>query len=149
MAELLIGAGHSREKRLYTTGKQAWTKLITLDMTPEVKPDVVHNLEDLPLPFEANTFEEIHAYEVLEHVGKQGDWKFFFAQFDDFARILKPGGLLIATSPNSTSPWVWGDPGHTRYMGPQVYTFLLRSEYEKQLGKTSMTDYRPYFVSDW
>ncbi len=147
--ELLIGCGHSRRKCIPTVNGPTFQNLVTLDMTPEVKPDVVHNLEQLPLPFKASSFDEIHAYEVLEHVGRQGDWRFFFAQFDEFARILKPGGLLVASSPSVSSPWVWGDPGHTRFMGQQVYTFLFRAEYERQVGKTSMTDYRPYFTSDW
>ena len=147
--ELLIGCGRSRDKRIFIPGQEKFKNLVTLDMTPEVNPDLVWNLEDLPLPFKDNSFDEIHAYEVLEHVGKQGDWKFFFKQFDDFARILKPNGILAATSPNYASPWVWGDPGHTRFMGQQVYTFLVREEYDKQQGKTAMTDYRPYFTSSW
>ena len=118
-------------------------------MNPDVKPDIVWDLENLPYPLAESEFDEIHAYEVLEHVGKQGDWRFFFAQFDEFARILKPGGLMCITAPNSPDPWVWGDPGHTRYMGQQVYTFLSRDEYGRQCGKTSMTDYRRYFKSDW
>jgi len=56
---------------------------------------------------------------------------------------------MAITSPAAPDPWVWGDPGHTRYMGPQVYTFLSRAEYDRQLGVTSMTDYRDYFKSDW
>ena len=70
-------------------------------------------------------------------------------QFDDFARVLVDQGVMFITSPPHDSPWVWGDPGHTRFMGLQVYTFLSRKQYEIQLGKTPMTDYRRYFVSDW
>jgi SAM-dependent methyltransferase len=149
MAELLIGAGNNRARKISIPGRVDWRKLTTLDMSPDCKPDVVHNLEVLPYPFEDNSFDEIHAYEVLEHMGRQGDWKFFFAQFDEFARILKPDGFLCATSPNQPSQWVWGDPGHTRYMGPEVYTFLSRKQYADQVGRTSMTDYRSYFKSDW
>jgi len=56
---------------------------------------------------------------------------------------------MFITSPPADSPWVWGDPGHTRFMGPEVYTFLDRREYIKQLGKTPMSDYRRYFTSNW
>jgi SAM-dependent methyltransferase len=150
MSELLVGAGHDlRRKVSLGSGKQGWTTLVTLDINPDCNPNIVHDLEQLPYPIPSNSFDEIHAYEVLEHVGKQGDWRFFFAQFDEFARILKPNGLLFTTSPAHESPWVWGDPGHTRYMGPEVYLFLDRSVYEQQLGSTAMTDYRRCFTSNW
>ncbi len=149
MSELLIGSGFNHSRRISLTGgMQEWTKLVTLDINPDCNPNIVHDLEQIPYPIPSNSFDEIHAYEVLEHVGKQGDWKFFFAQFDEFARILKPDGMLFATSPAS-GPWLWGDPGHTRYMGSEVYLFLDRSIYEQQLGATAMTDYRRCFTSSW
>jgi len=126
-----------------------WTNLVTLDINADHKPDVVHDLTVLPLPFEADTFDEIHAYEVLEHTGQQGDWRFFFAQFAEFWRILKPGGLLVGTSPSAKSNWAWGDPGHTRIMSPECLTFLVQTEYTAQVGKTPMTDYRFVYQADF
>jgi hypothetical protein len=146
--ELLIGCGQSREKRV-SLGNPEWMNLVTLDINPDAKPDILHDLEVIPYPLGESFYDEIHAYEVLEHVGRQGDWRFFFKQFDEFARILKPNGTMFITSPRAGSNWVWGDPGHTRYMGPQVYCFLDRAEYDTQLGKTAMTDYRRCFTSNW
>ena len=119
-----------------------WQKLITLDHNPECKPDVVHDLMELPYPFEDNTFDEIHAYEVLEHTGRQGDYKFFFAQWFEFWRILKNGGTFHATVPALDSPWLWGDPSHTRVICRQSLVFLDQDQYKAQLGKTAMTDFR-------
>jgi cyclopropane fatty-acyl-phospholipid synthase-like methyltransferase len=147
--QLLLGAGHDHRRKVSLSGQAGWDELVTLDINPDAKPDILHDLEQLPIPVGDNYFDEIHAYEVLEHVGKQGDWRYFFAQFDDFARILKPSGLLFTTSPASGSPWVWGDPGHTRYMGPEVYLFLDRAIYEQQVNASAMTDYRRYFTSNW
>jgi hypothetical protein len=81
--ELLIGCGSSRAKKLSTQGRSEWIGLVTLDYEKRHSPDVVHDLHD-PLPFDDDTADEIHAYEVLEHVGRQGDYKFFFQQFADF-----------------------------------------------------------------
>jgi SAM-dependent methyltransferase len=147
--ELLIGSGHSREKRIGLEGETGWNHLVTLDMNHECNPDVVHDLAVMPLPFEDSIFDEIHAYEVLEHVGTNGDWRFFFAQFDDFWRLLKPGGFFFATVPSPKGIWAWGDPGHTRVFSVCSLVFLERAQYAKQCGITSMTDYRPYFKSDW
>lgn len=146
--ELLLGAGSRHQKRLHIPGREGWTNLVTLDMNADHKPDVVWNMEDIPLPFEDNSADEIHAYEVLEHMGRQGDWRFFLAQFEDFWRILKPGGLLFASTPHPTSPWAFGDPGHTRLIPVEATIFLSQEEYRKQVGVTPMTDYRFVYKGD-
>lgn len=140
--ELLIGCGRSRKKQVHGSWTtEDWSNLTTLDMDAGVNPDVAHDLNVLPYPFADDEFDELHAYEVLEHCGRQGDWRFFFDQFYEFWRILKPGGLLVATVPMWDSPWAWGDPGHTRVITKQSLIFLDQREYA-QCGKTAMTDYR-------
>ncbi len=146
--ELLLGAGSNHAKKIFT-GSDKWTKLVTLDFNDDHKPDVVHDLTKLPLPFEDNTFSEVHAYEVLEHTGQQGDFKFFFDQWSDFWRILKPGGLFAGTSPAANSRWAWGDPGHTRIVSPQSFVFLSQQQYKDQVGKTPMSDYRFCYKADF
>lgn len=147
--ELLIGCGARRTKLLAPEGAETWTDLVTLDINPDHKPDVVHDLTVLPLPFADDTFDEIHAYEVLEHTGQQGDWRFFFAQFTEFWRILKPGGHLLGSSPAMTSRWAWGEPGHTRIVSHELLTFLSQAEYARQVGNGAMTDYRFVYKADF
>ena len=76
--ELLIGCGSRRDKIIHAGGFERWGSLTTLDFMERNKPDVLWDLETLPYPFPADEFDEIHAYEVLEHIGDQGDWKTFF-----------------------------------------------------------------------
>jgi SAM-dependent methyltransferase len=148
--ELLIGCGNDRKKHLVLEGHtDSWDNLTTLDMDKTCSPDVVHDLEVLPLPFDDNTFDEIHAYEVLEHCGSQGDWKFFFDQFTEFHRILKPNGLFIGSVPTAESPWAFGDPGHKRIFAPGLLVFLDQEEYAKQVGNGHMADYRSYYSADF
>lgn len=147
--ELLIGCGNQRVKLIKDPAFADFVNVTTLDIDPNAKPDVLHDLEDLPLPFDDDTFDEIHAYEVLEHTGRQGDWRFFFAQFSEFWRILKPNGFLAGTSPAWNNQWAWGDPGHTRIIGLEQLTFLSQAEYKKQVGKTHMTDYRHVYKADF
>lgn len=148
--QLLIGAGASRHRAIRLDYDGDWESLSTLDMNPDHKPDILWDLEMLPYSFaDDNTYDEIHAYEVLEHTGNQGDWRFFFAQFEEFWRILKPNGLLAGTSPAASSAWAWGDPGHTRIISPECFVFLNQEEYTKQIGKTPMTDYRFCYSADF
>lgn len=96
-----------------------------------------------------NSFAEAHAYEVLEHLGRQGDLLSFFKVFDEIWRVLVPGGWLCATVPSRFSPWLWGDPGHCRAILPETLLFLDRTHYQRQIGRNPSSDYRSYFVGDW
>ena len=146
--QLLIGCGHSREKRVYVDQAKDWEDLVTLDHSEDCKPDVLHDLEVLPYPFEDNTFDEIHAYGVLEHLSDQGDYKAFFAQFTEFHRILKPEGLLMAIVPNEKSLQQWGDPSHRRVINLVTIAFLNQKNYE-ECGKTLITDFRSIYKADF
>lgn len=147
--ELLLGCGSARDRRLVVNGQRGWSKLVTLDHNADHSPDVVHDLEDLPWPFADDTFDEVHAYEVLEHLGRQGDWRSFFAHFSELWRILKPGGYLAATTPSWKSLWAWGDPSHTRIISSGSLVFLSQEQYRAQVGKTAMSDFRFCYQADF
>jgi SAM-dependent methyltransferase len=148
MSDLLIGCGATRDKRVFPTPRP-WRDLVTLDINPDHAPDVLHDLAVLPLPFADEAFDEIHAYEVLEHTGTQGDYRYFFAQFSEFWRILRPGGYLCGSVPLPSSRWAWGDPSHTRVVPRESFVFLDQSEYAKQVGHTAMSDFRWIYQADF
>lgn len=120
-----------------------------MDQYPDCQPDVVHDLERVPYPFADDTFGEIHAYEVLEHLGAQGDYQSFFAQFSELWRILKPGGYLAVTCPSWKSIWAFGDPSHTRVINSGTLSFLSQKAYTEQCGKTAMSDFRRLYKADF
>ena len=164
--ELLIGSGHARDKRLKVPSRPEddWACLTTLDCNPDVKPDYVWDLDKIPWAapganyilgnwrqLSPSHYDEIHAYEVLEHLGRQGDARSFFAHFSEIWRLLKPNGYLCATVPSRHSPWTWGDPSHTRLITLESLTFLDQSEYIRQCdGKLSpMSDFRNIYKADF
>lgn len=150
MTELLIGCGHNRDKKVVFGGPKDWAGLVTLDRYSECGADVVHDLDVLPYPFENDSFDEIHAYCVLEHCGRQGDWRFFFDQWSEFWRITKPGGTFHGLTPWFTSPWAWGDPSHTRIIGNECLSFLSQRAYEMNRRIDSpMSDFTWYYKADW
>lgn len=146
--QILLGAGSSRNKRLGVGGRHEWTDLRTVDFNPDHAPDFVHDLNIFPYPFEDNSADEIHAYEVVEHLGRQGDFASFFAFWSEIWRILEPGGIFLGTSPHWSSAWCWGDPGHTRVISRECLTFLHQPAYA-QVGKSPMTDYRFCYRADF
>jgi len=151
--ELLLGSGNRREKRIWLKDDTAeWQNLTTLDIDIRCEPHVIFDLDKLPgesLPFPDNWFDEIHAYDVLEHFGRQGDWRAFLGAFQEFWRVMKPEGYFFIQCPHWESSWAWGDPGHTRIISQESLMFLSQRQYREQVGKTPMTDYRFFYSADF
>ena len=70
--------------------------------------DKVHNLNRYPWPWKANTFEEIIANDVLEHLDD------FMPAMEEIFRILKPGGIARIRVPYWNSVTCHADPTHKR-----------------------------------
>ena len=60
-----------------------------------------------PLPFEDGSFDNAVIKDVLEHVPDPA------ATVREVYRVLKPGGLVFASSPDAQR-WVWNDYTHRR-----------------------------------
>ncbi|MFT7644534.1 MAG: SAM-dependent methyltransferase [Candidatus Paceibacteria bacterium] len=67
---------------------------INLDWQSIVVPDVNHDLNSFPYPFEDNQFELIEASHILEHLDRP------FSVMTELHRILKPGGKLLIRVPH-------------------------------------------------
>jgi SAM-dependent methyltransferase len=97
-----------------------------------------------------NSFDEVHAYEVLEHLGQQGDASSFFSTFENVHRILRPGGHLFATVPSRYSAWLWGDPSHRRVICAESLAFLSQDVIAKNREqKTAMSDFSGLWDRDF
>ncbi len=148
LKELLIGCGSRTIKDLSVNKDTKFHNVTRLDNNIDHKPDVVWDLTEHPLPFFDNEFDEIHAYDVLEHLANQGDYKFFFSEFTEYARILKPGGRFFCSVPSHKSKWAWGDPSHKRIIVRENLTFLNQDTY-KQVGKTQVSDFRSIYKANF
>lgn len=146
--ELLVGCGSRIRKDLFFDKFEKFENVTTLDNNPAHHPDVLWDLTKHPLPFKDNEFDEIHAYEVLEHLAYQGNYEFFFAEFTEYARILKPNGLFFISVPAADSSWAWGDPSHKRILSEETFSFLNQLEYG-QIGKTTMSDFRHIYKASF
>lgn len=162
MSELLLGCGYQRTKFVVPPGGSAiWDGLVTLDSNKKCDPDILANIDYMRggrwrvkewVPYadpcielktyqlKKDYFKEVHAYEVLEHLGNQGHVPSFFHTFNNIYRILCDGGFLCATVPSRFSPWLWGDPGHRRVIYKESLAFVNKKNYE-QIGITTFSDY--------
>lgn len=68
--------------------------------------NVIHDINTFPYPFEANTFDEIFASHVLEHLDN------FHKTITELYRILKPNGRLIVYAPFFLNTKYFGEPDH-------------------------------------
>lgn len=144
---LMLGSGRGKLARRFSTQSSApesETGWVSLDCLGE--PDVLFDLNSGErLPFKDEEFDEIHAYEVLEHVGRQGDWRGLFREFNEYWRILKPGGHFIGSSPVFDPDWTLGDPGHVRLISNATISYLEKAFYDWD----RLSDYRPYIDPCW
>lgn len=146
---------------------QRWINVLTVDLNRDCGADYIMNLAGAdwrlshntvvkaeheclfdPWPlrrFRDGAFDEVHAYEVLEHLGQQGDQHSFFAHFETIWKMLRTGGFLCATVPSRYSQWLWGDPGHRRAIYPCSLVFLNQAHYERHVGRGPSSDYRSMY----
>lgn len=89
---------------------------VNVDCEPLCKPDVLHDLEKTPWPFEDNQFDFILATHCLEHLGEtRAAW---FAIVGEMYRILKPGGEVHVLVPHPRHDNFLHDPTHVRVVTP-------------------------------
>lgn len=147
---LVMGAGKDPTIRIgLNAGGPFPEGTVTLDMNKDHNPSVVWDLNNLPLPFKTDEFSQIHAYDTLEHFGAMGDYKSFFAFFEESWRILRHRGIFVILVPHPQSKWAWGDPGHVRIITVDQMTYLSQQNYKDQVGRTAMTDYRFCYKGDF
>ena len=144
--QLLLGCGASREKLF--NPQEPWGDLETVDIVRDHQPNWLWDLNRRPLPMADNAYDELHAYDVLEHLGQQGDYSFFFHEFSEYHRILKPNGFFCGIVPAWNSFWAWSDPGHTRVINEGTLSFLSQDHY-KCVGSSPSTDYRSIYKADF
>lgn len=104
-------------------------RVIHLDADANLTPDVVATLGQPLLDIPDNSVDLILAWHVLEHVGRQGETAEWFRCFEEFYRILKPGGLLYGECPYYDSIWAWSDPTHTRVISEDSFVFFNQESY--------------------
>jgi hypothetical protein len=104
--KLNLGCGHDKKK--------GW---INVDNYEGCHPDIVHNLEKFPYPWEDNSIEEINMEHVLEHLGQTYD--VYVGILKELYRICDNGAIIHIVVPHPRHRDFIGDPTHVRMITPE------------------------------
>jgi hypothetical protein len=97
--KLNLGAGDKRPEGF-----------VNVDMFGE--PDVHHDLESFPWPWEESTVDEILMIHVLEHLGQQPS--VFIGIMKELYRICEPDAVIRIAVPHHRHDNFFADPTHVR-----------------------------------
>tara|TARA_B100000470_G_C19693778_1_gene347739 strand:- start:192 stop:752 length:561 start_codon:yes stop_codon:yes gene_type:complete len=103
-----------------------------IDKFDYYKPDIVHDLEITPYPFEENSIDEIILNHVLEHIGQ--DPNIFNNIIKELYRICKNKTVIHIRVPHPRHDDFISDPTHVRpvtILGLQLYDKELNEKWEK------------------
>ncbi|MCO6509189.1 MAG: class I SAM-dependent methyltransferase [Aridibacter famidurans] len=87
-------------------GKNKLEGAIGLDNNPRTDADVLHDLGEVPYPFDDSEFDIVVSRHVIEHLPLVIDF------VEELYRITKPGGIIEIVTPHYTNPDWANDPTH-------------------------------------
>src|SRR5437879_1666868 len=79
---------------------------IGIDRNPASRADVLCDLDHIPYPFADNSFDQLRAIHVIEHVSD------VIRSMEEFHRRVRPGGRVRIETPNYTDLRPFGDRTH-------------------------------------
>ena len=112
----------TRKKLNLGSGSDTKDGWVNLNIVALPGIDVVHDIEKLPLPFEKDTFDEIVAQDILEHVD-------YVPVLKDLHRILADGGKLHIRVPHYTSRNNYTDPTHKKRFSVSTFDYFAKGTY--------------------
>jgi SAM-dependent methyltransferase len=114
----LAGAGAARVVGVDVDSETvAGARARTNDLVEFVEADI------RALPFPDDSFDTITCFEAIEHLENPND------AFDEFARVLRPGGVLFVSSPNR-DVYTPGNPHHHSEYVPAELDGALRRKWK-------------------
>ncbi len=109
MKKLNLGCG--------TDIREGW---VNLDIADLEGVDVVHDLNNLPLPFKDEDFDYIICYDIFEHIFD------YIPLLKELHRIVKKDAIVEIKVPHYTYSRAYADPTHVRYFSMEVFDFFVK-----------------------
>lgn len=93
---------------------------VYLDIDPDARPDILHDLNKFPYPIADNSFEEIFAKHIIEHLNDP------IGFMKELTRILKPGGRLFVETPHFSCRVAYSEPQHKLFFSYFMFTNIIQ-----------------------
>lgn len=90
-----------------------------LDFDTKANPDILHNLNVFPYPIKDNTFDEIYAKHIIEHLNDP------IGFMKEMTRVLKPGGTIFIETPHFSSRVAYSEPQHTLFFSYFMFNNII------------------------
>jgi len=98
-------------------GKKKRPGTIGVDYSDRHSPDIVHDLNNVPYPFDSCSVDSIYLDNVLEHLNDP------LMVMGEVHRILKPGGTVKVIVPYFRSIWAHIDPTHKHFFTVNSFAY--------------------------
>ena len=120
----------SKEKLNLGAGMKKLEGYINVDNRKECSPEVIHDLNIIPYPFESNEFSEVLMDHAIEHLSDP------LAVLAEIYRISEPDATIYINCPHFSGNWV--HPGHKSAISVHLFDFL-RPDGEEVYGNANFT----------
>ena|SRR5215469_7469003 len=119
----MIGGRSGRSILHIGCGPDKLPGALGIDVNPQSKADVIHDLDAHPWPLEDSSFDYIHAENVLEHV------KDFVGAMEEIHRVARPGATVLVRMPFMSSCNFPTDPTHRRAATSRTFEYFQPSKF--------------------
>jgi SAM-dependent methyltransferase len=92
---------------------------VNVDINPQAKPDILHDLNCLPWPLPNDQFLEILAYDSIEHLDD------VMVAMTEIYRVACHGAIVNITVPHFSCFNSYTDPSHVRSFGYFSFDYFL------------------------
>lgn len=130
--------GNTPEKQILHIGcgRHKIPGAVGLDITALPEVDVVLDLDKEKLPFPDNTFDEVYAHHVLEHLRNLPD------VLSELHRVCKVGAVIDILVPYYTCVGAFGDPTHVRFFTYRTLEHFAETEDKERYTWFSSTRFK-------
>jgi len=91
--------------------RQDASSAVSVDIASVIRPDVLHDLNKYPWPFEDDTFDAVRCIDVVEHLDD------IVKAMEEIHRVSRSGGRVMITTPHFSCANSYTDPTHRYHLG--------------------------------